>query len=281
MKLQELIQTVGQRGGFGRRKVVVGPPLLQRAVRFPYGPFQFKSRVPKGAEYTVEASTNLRDWKAISDGVSRAEEFEYLDSEAFKFSYRFYRLVVEEVQSLNVIGYAAVMLPPGFSMIANTLEAPSSTVAEMFKGWPDGASLSRFDNSAFRLAENFVKFGKWTNPGERLQPGEGAIFCNPTSDYKSLSFVAEVPQGTVSLPIPAGFSIRSSLVPQPGSLEELDFPISDGDVIHLFDRDRQKYVLHPFEGGRWTEGAPVVSVGESFWVAKAKPGNWTRTLALE
>jgi hypothetical protein len=60
----------------------------------------------------------------------------------------------------------------------------------------------------------------------------------------------------------------------------LGFPITDGDVIHLFDRDKQKYVLYPYEGGKWTAGTPVVGVAESFWVAKTSPGNWTRDISI-
>lgn len=52
-------------------------------------------------------------------------------------------------------------------------------------------------------------------------------------------------------------------------------------MIHLFDRDRQKYLLYPFENGKWTEGTPVTSVGESFWVAKTEPGNWNRSVTIE
>ena len=190
-------------------------------------------------------------------------------------------MLAGDVLSLNVIGYASVTLPPGFSMIANPLDGPSNSVGEMFKGWPDGTTLNKFDTRFFRLAENEIKFGKWTNPGEKLLPGEGAIFFNPTSDYKSHSFVGEVMQGNLSIPIPSGFSIRSSLLPLAGSLEELDFPISDGDVIHVFDRDRQTYVLYPYEGGKWTTGQPALSVGESFWVAKTSPGNWTQNFSAK
>jgi hypothetical protein len=69
-------------------------------------------------------------------------------------------------------------------------------------------------------------------------------------------------------------------VPQPGSLvEDLEFPIANGDVIHLFDRERQQYVLHPYENGKWTAGTPMLSVGEAFWVAKTEPGHWTRNMS--
>lgn len=280
MSIQELIARVGESRAFRSKARPIAPPALGDAVRFPYGAFAFKTRLPKGTPYFIEASTDLQNWSFISQDVSTEEGVEYVDSEAFKFGHRFYRLFAGDVPSVNVIGYAAVTLAPGFSMIANPFDGPSNCVAEMFKGWPDGTTLNKFDTRFFRLAENEIKFEKWTNPTEELLPGEGAIFFNPTSDYKAHSFVGDVLQGNLSVPIPGGFSIRSSLLPQPGSLDDLDFPVANGDVIHLFDRDRQKYVLYPYEEGKWTAGVPVVSVGESFWVAKTEPGNWTRHLTI-
>ena len=183
--------------------------------------------------------------------------------------------------SVNVLGYATVTLPPGFSMIANPLNRTDNSVAELFKGMPDGTSLSRFDTRFSRLTENNLKGGKWTNPTEKLVPGEGAIFFNPTSDYKTVNFVGEVKQGTFSTPIPAGFSIRSSLLPQPGGLHtDLGFPASEGDVIHLFDRDSQKYLLYPYDAALWSSNPPLVSVGESFWIAKKLPKNWVRSFSM-
>ena len=248
--------------------------MIGNAVRVRHGPFCFRSRLPLETAYTIEACTDLHTWTPISQNVSSGEELEYVDSEAFKFSYRFYRLVVEGVRPSNVIGYASITLPPRFSLIANPLEAPSSTVGEMFKGWPDGTALHKFDTMFFRFMENTVKFGKWTNPSETLVPGEGALFFNPTEDYKMLSFVGQVREGHLSMPIPSGFSVRSSFLPQPGSVQELGFPISDGDVVHLFDRDSQAYVAYAHEGGKWGGSAPVIGVGESFWVAKTEAANW-------
>jgi hypothetical protein len=281
MKIQDWLDRVGERRAFRGRAVAVTPPVLGDATRFPYGAFSFKARLPKGTSYFIEASTDLQNWSFVEQDTAGGDTIEYIDTQAFKFSYRFYRLLVGDVASLNVTGYATVTLPPGFSMIANPLEGPKNTVGEMFKGWPDGTTLNKFDTRFFRLAENEVKLGKWVNPIEKLIPGEGAIFFNPTSDYKSHSFVGQIMQGNHSMPIPSGFSIRSSLVPHPGSLDELKFPIADGDVIHLFDRDRQQYILHPYEQGKWSDGAPIVSVGESFWVAKTAAGNWSRNLTIK
>ena len=83
----------------------------------------------------------------------------------------------------------------------------------------------------------------------------------------------------VAVPVSSGFSIRSSPLPRPGSLvEDLEFPIAEGDVIHLFDREKQAYTLHPYESGRWTAGTPMLSVGEAFWVAKTNTADWTQRL---
>lgn len=72
------------------------------------------------------------------------------------------------------------------------------------------------------------------------------------------------------------------MVPKQGKLDEdLNFPIRNGDVVHLFDNDRQKYGIYPFEDGTWTSGQPTLSMGESFWIAKAEAGNWENALVVE
>jgi hypothetical protein len=277
MRVGSLFEKVGL---FRRRTKEITRPVLGEAMRFPYGPFRFRTSLTKGASYRILASTDLTHWNSICKGVADSDTTEYVDSEASKFSYRFYKSMTEEVPSQNVIGYASVILSPGFSLIANPFNS-SSTISEAFAGWPEGTTLSKFDPNVSRLVENAVEKGRWSTRIERLLRGEGAIFFNPTNDYKSHSFVGEVAEGTLTIPIPSGFSLRSSLVPKPGDLhDDLKFPISDGDVIHIFDRDSQKYILHPFKNGAWSAGPPVLSVGESFWVAKSEPGNWTQHLVI-
>ena len=275
MGLNSLIKRLNPRAGSASLKgVVIEPPVLVAPVRFPYGPFRFAAHLLKGLPYEIQVSTDLKNWIPIFDDTSPGE-VEYTDSSAAKFSFRFYRMSVNGTLSENVVGYASVTLPPGYSMIANSLEAKDSSVAELFKAMPDGTTLSKFDPQASRLNENTLAQGKWTNPWEKLAPGEGAIIFNPTSDYKTLNFAGNVRLGSFSVPIPVGFSIRSSPVPLPGRLQaDLHFPIAEGDVIHLFDRDRQKYVLHPVDAPGWASNPPVVGVGESFWVAKQSAKNW-------
>ena len=270
-------------GLFGKKSklAALAPPHLHSGVRFPYGPFQFKFQIPKGASYEIQVSSNLQNWLAVSAGKSGGEPVDYVDSEASKFSYRFYRVLAEAIFSDNVVGYVTINVPPGYSMIANPLQAPSNTISSILSDAPEGTTINKFDTRLFKLTENTVRAGKWINANETLVPGEGAIFFNPSSDFKNINFTGEVMQGNLLLPIAAGFSVRSSQIPKPGRLHsDLGFPISEGDVVHLFDRDRQNYVIYEYDAKKWDSNPPMVGVGEAFWIGKTKPGNWVQNLVV-
>lgn len=282
MKLETLMRKLGVRGlvSAAEKSQPSAPAALKDAVRQPNGTFNFKAQLAKGTPFVVQASTDLESWSPVLNGIATGDLTSYSDAHASRHNYRFYRLQTGRAACSNVLGYVSITLPPGFSMIANPLDAPTNTVGKVLKDWPEGTTLNKFDTQLFRLVENAVRFSQWTNPSEILMPGEGAIFFNPTSDYRSVCFTGEVRQKDLSIAIASGFSMRSSPLPQPGSLvEDLEFPVANGDVVHLFDRDKQQYVLHPFENGNWTAGTPMVSVGEAFWVAKTEPGTWTRNLS--
>jgi hypothetical protein len=72
------------------------------------------------------------------------------------------------------------------------------------------------------------------------------------------------------------------MVPQSGRLHlDLGFPIAADDVIHLFDRDTQKYVIMEYDEARWNDNPPVVGIGESFWVGKNVAGNWIQEFHIQ
>src|ERR1019366_7868991 len=209
MKLDTFMRRIGISGASLEGKTVPqsAPPVLKDAVRQPNGTFQFKAQLAKGTPFVVQSSIDTENWSPLLNGVSTGELTSYADGQASRFNYRFYRLLAGHTQASNVLGYVSTTLPSGFSMIANPLESPINTVDKVFKDWPDGTTLNKFDTQLFRLAENEVKSSQWTNPSESLMPGEGAIFFNPTSDYRSVCFMGEIPPPDVSIPIPSGFSM--------------------------------------------------------------------------
>jgi len=284
VKLNSIIEKIGSgsRGLFTRKRDDVPAPVMSHGFRNPYGAFRFKAHIGKNVQFEIHASNNLKDWRTVVSDTAPDEVVEYVDIDAHKFSYRFYRIVAGTVYSDNVYGYVTTTLPPGFSSIANPFQTSACSVGELFADMPDGTKLHKFDATTFVVTDNELLRGKWTRPSERFVPGEGAIIFNPTSDYRPLSFMGNVMHGSFSVPIPSGFSMRSSLVPRPGQLvADLGFPMTDGDVIHLFDREKQKYVLYKYDAERWESDPPVIGVAESFWVAKTAPGTWKQNLVLE
>jgi hypothetical protein len=264
----------------GAKQTSIEPPLLLEAVRFPYGPFRFKCRLGKDLSYEIEASVDLKHWEIIHHG-NAGEETEVVDPNAKKFRYRFYRAHCSGLFSTNIVGYVTITVVPGFSLLSNPLHCTDPRISNLFKGMPEGTTVNQFNALQHKLIDSSLKNGKWTNDKLHLEPGEGAIVFNASSDYKEISFVGDVPQGNFSTPIPSGFSLRSSVLPLPGRLDtDLGFPISEGDVVHLFDREKQSYCLHPYHNGAWKAEPPVVGVGEAFWIAKTEGRNWLKNISL-
>src|SRR5436309_15376760 len=132
MSIAGVLQRV-ETGFFSRRRETqAAPPVLTDGTRFPYGPFRFKTALLKGTAYSVLASGDLVNWNSIGSGTATTEGLEYVDSDASKFSHRFYRVMAREVSSSNTLGFASVTLPPGFSLLGNPLNGPSNTVGHLF-----------------------------------------------------------------------------------------------------------------------------------------------------
>jgi len=187
--------------------------------------------------------------------------------------------MAQQVFSVNAVGFVNVVVPPGFSMIANPLNAATNTIPALFAGVPDGTTIYKFDGTSYSV--NALDLGEWGNPAQTLVPGEGAFIRNAGTAPFTVTFVGEVMQGPLSNPIPAGFSIRSSQVPQTGALDTvLGFPAVDGDTIYQFNNAQNSYAIHALDLGEWGGGVPTPAVGESFFVKKAAAVNWTRNFSV-
>ena len=128
----------------------------------------------------------------------------------------------------------------------NAADNKISTIFNNFQGGPrDGTTVYKFVGTGFQTA-GFDEFGGWSGQGANvtLLPGEGAFVFIPNpiggeAANKVLTFVGEVPQNATSTPLPRGFSMKSSVVPQalaPDKAKNTDgssaaIPAVDGDSI--------------------------------------------------
>src|SRR2546428_9384479 len=117
MKIPSFLQRAHSTITGARQRGPLQPAVLSSGVRLPGGFFSFKADLAKGVPYDIQASTNLRSWSSIYASTSPGE-IEFVDADASKSNYKFYRLSMEGKYSVNVIGYITVTVPPGFAMIA-------------------------------------------------------------------------------------------------------------------------------------------------------------------
>ncbi len=188
------------------------------------------------------------------------------------------------VTSINAVGYANVTVPTGFSMIANPLSAANASLPALFPNAPANSVVYKFTGANF-LQTLHLGGGTWTPVGGTnltVLPGEGIFFYNPSAQFVN-TFVGEVMTGNLVNALPAGFSIRSSQVPQAGALQSLlQFPAAVNDVIYVFNTGTGNYSQSLYLGANTWVGAgePNIQVGQAFWVFKSASSSWNRTFSI-
>jgi hypothetical protein len=196
--------------------------------------------------------------------------------------------MAQAVYSVNAVGYVNLTLPRGFSMIANPLNNGSNALSQILPNVPDNTQLLKYDAAQQRFSSTVPSFvvGAGWFPDGTLRPGEGA-FLNvdiPAGTTTTITFVGEVPQGNLTQPVPVGFSIQASQVPQTGRLTtDLLFPATDNDQVYQFNNATQSYnpnVPAYVDGAGWFPTEPTIAVGTSFFVAKTGARTWTRTFSV-
>jgi hypothetical protein len=180
-----------------------------------------------------------------------------------------------QVYSVNAVGYVNISIPihptasATFALISNPLNGTNNLLSTILPAPPEGTSVYLFRGGSFEIRG--YSFGAWDgestiNHGEGFFVGLDPAAPNPTV----LTFVGEVPQGTLNNPIPVGFSLRASIVPQAGALQgNLGLVPSEGDTVYKFNVATQGYTISGYSFGDWDNGDPQIAVGESFWYLNA------------
>jgi len=216
------------------------------------------------------------------------------------------------VYSLNAVGYINVTCPPGFSMIADQLQATNNSIGSLLNNFaPNGApgpyegvQIYKWSGSAFTLdtGDNQLSGNAngWDNNGViTLNPGEAAWFANHRTTNIVITFVGTVPQGTLTTQIQGAgkFSMVSSQVPQAGDLvTNLGLTnYNDGDQVYVFNNNPPAaaqyttYTVDKLLGGtgylgQWDPpGDPQVTVGQGFWYKTSNSGSaiaWVRNFSV-
>ena len=196
-----------------------------------------------------------------------------------------------QVFSVNAVGYINVTIPAGkIQMVANQLIRGANTLAEVIPTAPDGTIVYSFlPNGTYDVSTYLDFLAAWDpNPAIPMGPGVGAFISNPTASPMTLTFVGDVPQNTppgtpLTTPIPPGLSIRSSKVPQAGTLPALGYTPGDGDICYQFNPADGSYTVNTYLDflGAWDPLDPNIAVGEAFFIFNnGVAKSWTRSFTV-
>jgi hypothetical protein len=201
-----------------------------------------------------------------------------------------------QVYSVNAVGYVNRTLKPGYNLVANPLNAADNTIGSVFmnfQGGPkNGTIIYKLVGSGFQSSRYDDLDGFYSGQATTLTvvPGEGVYVLIPGTEDKTITFVGEVVQGPTSTPLPRGFSIKSSVVPQavkPDALGAGSIPAANGDIIYRYNTTTKGFDSYRFDDldGTWSHngvaGLPVFDVGEAFYYLRVGAAtNWTRTFSV-
>jgi hypothetical protein len=216
-----------------------------------------------------------------------------------------------QVYSLNAVGYINVDVPPGFSMIADQLyltnQQTSQSIDAVFAPQllngglttPDpyvNCILFPFSNGGFQAALIVVQSvagapATWSGTVEAqttsFNPGQACFIYNPNADFQ-MTFVGQVPQGTVTNHLVQGFNMVSSIIPQTGAIDtDLGVVPAQSDIAFIFSNGGYQaadIVVSLISGAaNWSLGkSPTNTVGTGFFYysAGATPNDWVRTFNI-
>jgi len=192
-----------------------------------------------------------------------------------------------QVYSVNAVGYVNKQIPVGYTLIANPFNVADAKVSTLLASVPLGSAVFTFANGNF--VGNFLdEFGSgWTNPNATLDLGAG-FFLNNVGAAFTLTFVGEVAQGTLVNALPAGYSLKSSKVPQQATVADLGLVAGLGDSIYKFANGNFVGYFNDEFGSGWSSSAavdavkgPVIDVAESFFYNNAaNTATWSRNFTV-
>jgi hypothetical protein len=190
------------------------------------------------------------------------------------------------VYSLNIVGYATVTIPSGYSLLANPLSAGATNGANEIMPVIDGEIILTWNGTKFNQTGYDSGFGGWVgadgstaaNPPS-LPPGQGFFFFNPVA-ATNVTFVGQVvpnPGATNQIPLASGYNLVGSAIPATVTAitnAPVSLPVIDGMIILEWNAAAQKYSQTGFDSGfgGWVgaDGStaaapPPYSIGQGFF----------------
>jgi len=216
--------------------------------------------------------------------------------------------MAQNVYSLNIVGYATVSAPAGYSILANPLSGGQTNGANEILPPITGMAVltwngAGFDYASYQPAFNPPPGTGWVdvnlapaNPPS-LPPGKGFFFQNPASTPTNITFVGQVvpgPSSTNTLALAPGYSMVGS--PLPAAVTDIttspvNLPKVPSEAVLTWNGSgyttaTYNPAFNPPPGSGWVDAnlapiaAPSYSIGEGFFFQNPNNTaiNWVQSL---
>jgi hypothetical protein len=204
--------------------------------------------------------------------------------------------VAQSVYSVNAVGYVNVTLVSGYNLLNNPLNGTNNQVSTILPTVPEGTALLKWDGNAQQFAQAHTYLGGvWYDENFApstltINPGEG-FFLQNNAGAVTITFVGEVPQGSLTNRVGVNYGFYGSIVPRSANLtsgpNSLGFPAGEGMAYNGWDKAAQSYApAYTYLSGQWYDpnfspADPVPAVAEGFLITN--PGgavDWTQTFSV-
>jgi hypothetical protein len=184
-----------------------------------------------------------------------------------------------QVFSANIVGYYNRTVPANqLALLANQLKGTNTNIGAVLSGAREGDNIFTWTGSSWAVNTYVEGFG-W-DPDPVVAPGTGFFFKNNSASQVTLTFVGEVPTGSLTNNLPPGLSLKGTVVPQGGDISTVhSLQGNDGDRVFRWtgtgwSGQSPTYI----EGFGWDPETSVV-VGEGFFYRNtgATAKSWVRT----
>ncbi len=251
--------------------------------------FAFTINGAAGMQANVYSSSDLSTWTMAGNVTLSGGVATFTDSPVGSVPYRFYRVGSGTVCS-RAYGFSRVQTPPaGWAMVANQLGTQPTLVSAMFDALPQGTVVYRWNGSAYETCiyttdddDNPI----WTQD-VLVALGEGVWVHAPLNLAIQSALIGEVNEGHLLNPVPMGWSIRGSVVPQEGGIAStLGFSPSLNDRVEIYDPSQPggwRYYVYQYDDDdilTWIPSEPVAKVAEAFWIQTPAAKQWVRDFAI-
>ena len=253
------------------------------------GLFQMDITIPGAAgpgwflQQTGVLPTLPAAWVTIAGPFGPGPTFSFLDVGSGAAPQRYYRLVnlvppvVPADCGVNRYGFIRRTVTPGFCMYGDPL------AADLGNGLPNLMPVMPYLTEFFQYSGGWnydiqdIFWPGWDFGTATLNPGQGCFINNP-GPATPVTFIGQVQEGALVVPLAAGFNMVSSMVPQAGLLTtDLGYTPAALDVVYRFVCG-SGFTVHTFDPdlGGWDPSEPFIGVAESFWILRNAPGAWVR-----